>query len=88
MSYDCTLCKVILPSVGAYEQHEQTDIHKRNVLTSETTVDYTEVPLVFMSVFEHNSNLLPWREAGADIEMIPMTDDGDFDYEYLDQKLQ
>lgn len=41
-----------------------------------------------MSIFEHNSNLLPWREAGCDIEMIPMTDDGDFDYTFLDAKLK
>ena len=41
-----------------------------------------------MSIFEHNSNLLPWREAGCDIVMIPMTDDGDFDYKFLDVKLR
>jgi selenocysteine lyase/cysteine desulfurase len=39
-------------------------------------------------VFEHNSNLLPWRESGAKIEMIPLTDDGDFDYAYLQSKLK
>jgi len=49
---------------------------------------YDEIPVVFLSVFEHNSNLLPWRESGAKIEMIPLTDDGDFDYAYLQNKLK
>jgi selenocysteine lyase/cysteine desulfurase len=46
------------------------------------------VPVVFTSVFEHNSNLLPWKESGVQIEMIPMTDDGDLDYLYLEEKLK
>lgn len=33
-----------------------------------------------MSIYEHNSNVLAWREAGAHIELISMTDDGDFDF--------
>ena len=41
-----------------------------------------------MSIYEHNSNLLPWRETGSRIELIPMTENGDFDYEYLERKLQ
>jgi selenocysteine lyase/cysteine desulfurase len=49
---------------------------------------YDDIPVVFLSVFEHNSNLLPWRESGAKIEMIPLTDDGDFDYVYLQEKLK
>jgi len=50
--------------------------------------EFEELPVVFLSIFEHNSNLLPWRETGAKIEMIPMTDHGDFDYEYLENKLK
>jgi selenocysteine lyase/cysteine desulfurase len=38
-------------------------------------------------VFEHNANLIPWRESGAKIEMIPMTEEGDLDYEELQKKL-
>ena len=30
-SYDCTICKVILPSIGAYEKHAQTEVHERAV---------------------------------------------------------
>jgi hypothetical protein len=81
MSYDCTLCKVIMPSLGAYEQHSQTELHLRAAqLEVKNTKLFTELPVVFVSVFEHNSNLLPWRETGAVIETIPLTDDGDFDY--------
>ena len=84
MSYDCTLCKVIMPSLGAYEQHSQTELHQRAHKLKSQKVVYDKVPVVFVSVFEHNSNLLPWRESGAEIELVPMTQDGDFDYEFLE----
>lgn len=48
---------------------------------------YTEKPVVFLSVYEHNANLIPWRETGATIVLIPMTAEGDFDYEFLQIKL-
>ena len=28
-SYDCTLCQVIVPSLGAFERHAQTELHQR-----------------------------------------------------------
>jgi hypothetical protein len=65
MTYDCTMCKVILPSLGAYEQHKQTELHKRAVTLEQKPVVFDQVPVVFVSVFEHNSNLLPWKEAGV-----------------------
>lgn len=49
---------------------------------------YTEMPVVFLSLYEHNSNLLPWRETGARIELIPVTSSGELDYEFLEQKLK
>ena len=48
----------------------------------------TGVPVVFMSIFEHNSNLLPWKEAGCKIELIGMTECGDFDYDDLKARLR
>ena len=33
-------------------------------------------------------NLLPWRETGARIELVPMAANGDFDYEFLERKLE
>jgi selenocysteine lyase/cysteine desulfurase len=44
--------------------------------------------VIFLSIYEHNSNLLPWRETGATIEIVRMTDCGDFDYEHLEQLLE
>ncbi|TYZ62031.1 hypothetical protein PybrP1_008787, partial [[Pythium] brassicae (nom. inval.)] len=33
-------------------------------------------PVVFVGPFEHHSNLLPWRESGAKVVIIPEGDDG------------
>ena len=49
---------------------------------------YEALPVVFVSLYEHNSNLLPWRETGSRIELIPISDNGDFDYAYLERKLR
>ena len=57
------------------------DLYKQNFRI------YSEKPIIFHSVFEHNANLIPWRESGAHIVMIPMSETGDFNYEYLQQKL-
>ena len=87
-SYDCKLCKVIVPSLGAYEKHCKSDIHKLNLEALKNNYKvYTEKPVVLLSIFEHNSNLIPWRETGAQIELIPMTENGDFDYDFLKEKL-
>lgn len=67
-SYDCILCKTILKTHGQYEQHAQSDFHKRNIEIFKQNNQgkaWTERPIVIMSIMEHNSNVLPWREAGA-----------------------
>jgi len=48
----------------------------------------THLPVIFVSSYEHNSNLLPWRETGARVIAIPITDNGDFDYAALESELQ
>jgi selenocysteine lyase/cysteine desulfurase len=45
-------------------------------------------PIVFVSVFEHNSNMLPWKVAGARVHIMPMTQDGDMDYAYIENKFK
>jgi selenocysteine lyase/cysteine desulfurase len=40
-----------------------------------------------LSAFEHNANLIPWRESGANVILIPMTQEGDLDYDYLQKVL-
>ena len=47
-----------------------------------------ELPIVFVSVFEHNSNVLPWKEAGARVEVMPMTNDGDMDYDLIEKRFK
>jgi selenocysteine lyase/cysteine desulfurase len=81
-----------LPSVGVYEKHAKTALHERAVAVEITRkkneAEQTHLPVVFVSVYEHNSNLLPWRETGARIVVIPITENGDFDYEVLENKLR
>ena len=43
---------------------------------------------MFLSIFEHNANLIPWRESGANVQLIPMTETGDLDYQILESKLK
>jgi hypothetical protein len=87
-SFDCTICKVILPSVGVYEKHAKTALHLRAVAVEVTRKQsersMTHPPIVFVSAYEHNSNLLPWRETGAKVVVIPITENGDFDYVALE----
>jgi hypothetical protein len=45
-------------------------------------------PVVFLSIFEHNSNALPWRESGAKIIYIENVELNNFSYDNLDQKLK
>ena len=46
-----------------------------------------ERPVVFIGPYEHHSNELPWRESIADVEAIPLTDQGQICLETLAQKL-
>ena len=39
-------------------------------------------------MFEHNANLLPWREVGARIVTVKIAQNGDFDYDHLKALLQ
>ena len=42
---------------------------------------------MFASIFEHHSNLLPWREIGAKIVLVPEKQDGCLDIELLELEL-
>lgn len=41
-----------------------------------------------MSIYEHNSNVLPWRETGALIELIPLNSEGSLDFVAFEAILQ
>ena len=84
-SYDCILCKTLMRSLAQYESHAQTPYHKRNVeVFHQNQQVWTEKPVVFMSIYEHNSNVLPWREAGALIELVPLDEYGNIDLKALE----
>ncbi|KAK3925055.1 tRNA-cytidine(32) 2-sulfurtransferase [Frankliniella fusca] len=48
----------------------------------------TEAPVVFVGPCEHHSNLLPWREVGAQIVRIAETPEGFLDLQDLELQLQ
>jgi selenocysteine lyase/cysteine desulfurase len=43
---------------------------------------------VFVGPFEHHSNILPWREAGAKVIRIGEAEDGTVDLEDLELQLK
>lgn len=47
-----------------------------------------EPPIIFAGPFEHHSNLLPWREIGAEIISIRETSNGLVDISHLESQLQ
>jgi len=44
-------------------------------------------PVVFIGPYEHHSNILPWRETGAEIVIIPEAADGGPDLDVLQKEL-
>ena len=44
--------------------------------------------VVFCGPFEHHSNLLPWRDMGAEVISIQETEDGLVDMEHLKHELK
>jgi selenocysteine lyase/cysteine desulfurase len=46
-----------------------------------------ERPVVFIGPYEHHSNELPWRESIADIEAIPLDEQGKINTVVLEEKL-
>ena len=47
-----------------------------------------EVVRVLVGPYEHHSNLLPWRDAGAQVQQVPEREDGTIDLEALRSLLQ
>jgi len=45
-------------------------------------------PLIFLSIYEHNSNALPWRETGAKIIYIDNDENNNFNYQNLEEQLK
>ncbi|XP_066936646.1 uncharacterized protein [Clytia hemisphaerica] len=51
-------------------------------------MDFKEAPVVFVSPFEHHSNLLPWLEMGAEVVYGEENSIGTLDLETLEEQLK
>lgn len=90
MGFTCKLCGETFKNQTSWQAHGRSAAHLRKVaaqVSIPSDASMTARPVVFSSDFEHNSNLLTWRETGADIVVIHMTSEGDFDYEALEREL-
>ena len=85
-SVDCKLCTMSFSTQGKYIKHLSSKIHLSNLPESSLSFD-PETPVVFLSIFEHHSNLLPWKEIGAEVVQIDEDASGGLDYSDLESKL-
>eukprot|EP00359_Climacostomum_virens_P010786 CAMPEP_0204914044 /NCGR_PEP_ID=MMETSP1397-20131031/11891_1 /ASSEMBLY_ACC=CAM_ASM_000891 /TAXON_ID=49980 /ORGANISM="Climacostomum Climacostomum virens, Strain Stock W-24" /LENGTH=875 /DNA_ID=CAMNT_0052085443 /DNA_START=54 /DNA_END=2681 /DNA_ORIENTATION=- len=85
---ECKLCSMSFSSQGNLMVHFQTAMHHeklRSTVQQQFPQDIN--PVVFMSVAEHHSNILPWREVGAEIVVIEETSEGLLNLEMLESQL-
>ncbi|MFT5481451.1 MAG: selenocysteine lyase/cysteine desulfurase [Halieaceae bacterium] len=61
------------------------DLAKRHDLLE--VIPMEDRPLVFVGPYEHHSNELPWRESIAQVEVIPLDENGQIDTNTLEQRL-
>lgn len=88
-SYECKLCKMPFSSHGNYFNHLNSEVHRSQLPTPVQSESETmTTPVVFVSCYEHHSNLLPWREVGATLEIVPETSDGSLNLAFLEERLQ
>ncbi|CAG9315473.1 unnamed protein product [Blepharisma stoltei] len=86
--YECTLCEMYFKTQGNFLEHTSSEIHQGNLAKRAKHIPPDpSKPIVFISVFEHHSNILPWREAGAEVIQIPECKQGKIDLEFLENEL-
>jgi len=61
--------ELLLDCLGFH--HHVSNSSSINATPNAVTNTTNNKPIVFIGPFEHHSNLLPWRESGAEIVMIP-----------------
>jgi selenocysteine lyase/cysteine desulfurase/tRNA(Ile)-lysidine synthase TilS/MesJ len=86
-SVDCKLCNMSFSTQGKFIKHLSSKVHCQNLPASSSDAS-DEHPVVFLSVFEHHSNLLPWKESGAQVVLVEEDLTGDLDFEDLERKLK
>ncbi len=62
------------------------DLAERHQLLDQIPAE--QRPVVFIGPYEHHSNELPWRESIADVEVIPLNQQGQLDTDVLEQTLK
>jgi len=88
-SFYCKLCSMTFLTQGSFLNHMKTEVHQANLIRrGENPNKEFLKPVVFLSVFEHHSNLLPWREAGAIVVQVPEDHQGLLDMEFLEKELE
>ncbi|CAG9313841.1 unnamed protein product [Blepharisma stoltei] len=88
-SIDCKTCSLAFSTQGTFHKHLQSVLHKTNTQNADghAQVENSQ-PIIFLSIYEHHSNLLPWREAGANIVTIGENPDGTLNLEQLEEELK
>ncbi|MFK5980498.1 MAG: aminotransferase class V-fold PLP-dependent enzyme [Rhizobiaceae bacterium] len=76
-------CTVIFTGSGA-----TSAINRLVALSGIADISGDETPVVLVGPYEHHSNILPWRESGAEVVDIPEGEGGGPDLEVLESKLK
>ena len=86
-SFDCKLCNMAFATQGKYFSHIKSEFHLNRLPKEQQVIQADTKPVVFVSIMEHHSNILPWREAGAEIVVIPEDQTGKVDLQFLENEL-
>ncbi|KAJ8036632.1 Cysteine desulfurase 1, chloroplastic [Holothuria leucospilota] len=73
---------------GKTRSGEGTEYTLRDKVRPKGNLEVWGTQVVFVGPYEHHSNILPWKESGAQVERIKDTKSGHIDCEDLDKKLR
>ncbi|OMJ81957.1 hypothetical protein SteCoe_17440 [Stentor coeruleus] len=79
----CSQCCSIFATEGKFIKHLNSHTQPSNPSSKKD-----DPPLVFISIFEHHSNILPWKEAGAEVIFISDNSQGELDLKELENQLE
>lgn len=89
-TFECSDCKISFESESLFNEHEKSELHilnsksnsKEEFAILDVIKNYEKYePIVFLSIYEHNSNVLPWRNSNAKIIYVDQSENG---LNYLD----
>lgn len=79
--FPCLACGEKFESDGPFKKHVSEKHQQKSMSPS------SERPVVFVTVYEHHSNLLPWRENGCDVVVINDDENNMLDLDHLRREL-